>query len=185
MSWLSKAIKRNKKHITKLVQKGASVATGGLSDKAIAIAKSGAKLVKGAKAKRTLDRIPKPQLDAIRLKSKVPTAATRIDNTAVAMPGGARIAGAAAPWLGKGKRRTAKQIEAAEAKAYGLTVQRPKSSKVPKATKAKAKKAPKVKAKRSPPKGGIDLKALSAAWKAQGKPGKWIDFVKANSKRAA
>lgn len=176
MSWLSKAIKRNKKHITKLVQKGASVASGGLSDKAIAIAKSGAKLVKGRKASRTLDRIPKPQLDAISLKSRVPSAATKIDNTAVAMPGGARINGAAAPWLGRKKRRSARQIEAAEAKSQGLKlVKAPRGAVV---ARPKSKKAPKVKSKRKAPTGGLDLKALSASWKAAGKPGTWQGWIK-------
>ena len=48
----------------------------------------------------------------------------------------------------------------------------------------KAKKTAKVKkasgAKRAPPKGGKDLKALSASWKAAGKPGKWLDWVKSH-----
>lgn len=33
---------------------------------------------------------------------------------------------------------------------------------------------------RKPPKGGKDLKALSASWKAAGKPGKWLDWVKSH-----
>lgn len=33
---------------------------------------------------------------------------------------------------------------------------------------------------RKAPKGGLDLKAISARWKAAGKPGKWLDFVKAS-----
>lgn len=36
-------------------------------------------------------------------------------------------------------------------------------------------------AKRSVPAGGLDLKKISAMWKAAGKPGTWIDFIKANS----
>lgn len=32
--------------------------------------------------------------------------------------------------------------------------------------------------KRGPPKGGLDLKALSKSWRAAGKPGRWIDWVK-------
>lgn len=31
---------------------------------------------------------------------------------------------------------------------------------------------------RKPPKGGKDLKALSVSWKAAGKPGRWLDWVK-------
>jgi len=34
--------------------------------------------------------------------------------------------------------------------------------------------------KRKPPTGGLDLKALSVSWKAAGKPGRWIDWVKSH-----
>lgn len=50
----------------------------------------------------------------------------------------------------------------------------------------KAKKAPRKPAKassgakRAPPKGGLDLKALSASWKAAGKPGTWQGWIQAN-----
>jgi len=36
------------------------------------------------------------------------------------------------------------------------------------------------KGNRMPPKGGLDLKAIAAKWRKAGKPGRWIDFVKAN-----
>lgn len=53
-----------------------------------------------------------------------------------------------------------------------------------KATKPpKAPKAPKAKTTRKPPKGGLDLKALSASWKAAGKPGTWIGWVKSKGKK--
>lgn len=47
------------------------------------------------------------------------------------------------------------------------------------ATRKKVRQA-KAKSGRKAPSGGLDLKKLAAAWRAQGKPGKWIDFVKAN-----
>lgn len=34
--------------------------------------------------------------------------------------------------------------------------------------------------RRVPPRGGLDLKAIAALWRAQGKPGTWISFIKAN-----
>lgn len=34
--------------------------------------------------------------------------------------------------------------------------------------------------KRRAPTGGLDLKALSASWRAAGKPGRWIDWVKSH-----
>lgn len=53
--------------------------------------------------------------------------------------------------------------------------------------KKRKKAAPKAKAvkktsgaKRTPPKGGLDLAAIARQWKAAGKPGKWIDYIKAN-----
>ena len=33
---------------------------------------------------------------------------------------------------------------------------------------------------RTPPAGGLDLKAIAAEWRRQGKPGTWIGFIKAN-----
>ena len=33
---------------------------------------------------------------------------------------------------------------------------------------------------RKPPTGGLDLKRIAAQWRAEGKPGKWIDYVKAH-----
>lgn len=43
-----------------------------------------------------------------------------------------------------------------------------------------------AKPKRKPPGGGLDLKAMAAAWRAAGKPGTWISWIKANPiKRAA
>jgi hypothetical protein len=46
------------------------------------------------------------------------------------------------------------------------------------ARKPKAAPKPKSTTKRAPPKGGKDLKALSRSWRAAGKPGRWIDWVK-------
>jgi hypothetical protein len=57
----------------------------------------------------------------------------------------------------------------------------PKAMKVTKPKKAKAAKASGSGVRRSgPPKGGKDLKALSASWNAAGKPGRWIDWVKSH-----
>lgn len=50
-----------------------------------------------------------------------------------------------------------------------------------KAAVAKAPKAPKRSSGgRKPPKGGKDFKALSASWKAAGKPGTWLAWVKSH-----
>jgi hypothetical protein len=51
-----------------------------------------------------------------------------------------------------------------------------KKRKSPAKRRAAATKAPSAK-KRTPPKGGLDLKALSASWKAAGKPGTWQGWI--------
>lgn len=33
----------------------------------------------------------------------------------------------------------------------------------------------------TPKKGALDLKKISEMWKAEGKPGKWLDYIKAHS----
>lgn len=38
---------------------------------------------------------------------------------------------------------------------------------------------------RRAPKGGLDLKAMAAAWRAAGKPGTWRDWIKTNQVRKA
>lgn len=58
--------------------------------------------------------------------------------------------------------------------------------KTARATHSRRRKAPRAKrpkaagGKRRAPTGGLDLKALSAAWRAAGKPGRWIDWVKSH-----
>ena len=48
---------------------------------------------------------------------------------------------------------------------------------------AKGKMKPKKSSgsKRTPPKGGLDLKGLSAEWKKAGKPGTWRDWIKSHA----
>jgi len=38
---------------------------------------------------------------------------------------------------------------------------------------------------RKPPRGGLDLAKIAVLWRSQGKPGRWIDFIKANPIRKA
>lgn len=75
---------------------------------------------------------------------------------AVARPGGAPISGAAA---------------GAAAKLRRATHSRRKRRAKPLGAPRKPRKAPT---------GGLDLKALSVSWKAAGKPGKWLDWVKSH-----
>lgn len=92
---------------------------------------------------------------AVLAKSAPPKAATRIDPTPLTMPGGAPL---------RGKTRSA-----------------PKKRRMKKAKATRTSSGTKRKA----PGGGLDLKAIAAMWRAQGKPGKWIDFIKKNPIRKA
>jgi hypothetical protein len=44
----------------------------------------------------------------------------------------------------------------------------------------RASSRPVAAAKRRAPTGGLDLKALSASWKAAGKPGTWMDWIRSH-----
>ena len=89
-----------------------------------------------------------------------PTASASAAQT---MPGGAPLSSAA-------ERRNAKTARAVRSR-------RPKA-----APRGKASKPRRRSSGRKPPTGGLNLKALSASWKAAGKPGRWIDWVKANGR---
>jgi hypothetical protein len=71
---------------------------------------------------------------------------------ATAMPGGARLAGELRSLV---RRRRRRSVAATSAPAATGT-------------------------KRKAPTGGLDLKALSASWRAAGKPGKWLDWIKSH-----
>lgn len=47
-------------------------------------------------------------------------------------------------------------------------------------SRRRAASSPTTATKRRAPSGGLDLKALSASWRAAGKPGRWIDWVKSH-----
>jgi hypothetical protein len=73
-------------------------------------------------------------------------------------------------------RRQVLQGGAAE---YGAKRMPGRAKKKPITVKVKKVKVPG--AKRAAPKGGLDLKQISVMWAAAGKPGRWADFIKANS----
>lgn len=65
---------------------------------------------------------------------------------------------------------------------YGTKRMPGRAKKKPAVIKRTVVKMPKAPgAKRAAPKGGLDLKQISVLWAAAGKPGKWADFIKANS----
>lgn len=92
-----------------------------------------------------------PRLQLAENKYYVPAPTEGVGVQATAMPGGASL------------RKKAPKRRKTTAKA-----------KKPKATKKASG------SKRKPPSGGLNLKALSASWKAAGKPGTWQQWIKAN-----
>lgn len=151
MSWLSKVIKKVKKPLLGAARVALSGATGGLSEKVMSIGKAVGKLKKVSKASKALDAMPRLQLAESKYYVPAPTEGVGVQATA--MPGGSSL------------RKAPKRRRKTTAKAK------------------KPKAAPKKKAsgsKRKPPSGGLNLKALSASWKAAGKPGTWQQWIKAN-----
>lgn len=157
MSKLSRAFKKVRKALKlppvtlgTAAKIGAAAATGGLPALGAAVAVSKLKSAAAAGIKKAV----KSKADRFLHKRTViltPTISNGATKpAAVTMPGGAPIARG----VKASKRRKA-------------------------AASAKPKRARKASGGgRKPPKGGKDLKALSASWKAAGKPGRWIDWVK-------
>lgn len=115
---------------------------------------------------------------------------TSAASSAVTMPGGAPLSGAA-----QGRSRKTRRATHPRAKAYrrdsdtGRAVSRAESNKRLRAAglpqfqdkgrkRTRGKRQNASGRKRRAPTGGLDLKALSVSWKAAGKPGRWIDWVK-------
>jgi hypothetical protein len=83
----------------------------------------------------------------------------------------------------KKKARSKKKARRAKKKAKRSRPKKARAKSRPK--KARAKKSRPASSsgggkKRRAPSGGLDMKAIARAWKQAGKPGRWIDFVKAN-----
>ena len=139
---------------------GAVAATGGIGGLAGAVAASKLKSAAIGGIKQAL-KAKAQRVVVARLKRTAPVPVLAqpkvVDIKASTMPGGAPLRGVS---TGPKRRRKAAAIAA-------------------------PKRAPKAPRKasgsgRKPPKGGKDLKALSASWNAAGKPGKWIDWVKSH-----
>jgi hypothetical protein len=97
-----------------------------------------------------------------KLKQLAPSGAA---GAATTMPGGAPL---------RGKVAAARAVRPKKRKLY-LTGKARRARE-----RATLEGAPPQKAKRKAPSGGKDFKALSASWKAAGKPGTWLDWVKSH-----
>ncbi len=154
MSVLSKFVRKNKKGLLKVGRVILAGVTKGKSEKVIQNAKG---IGAAVKTYKNLSKRPAKSEAAAMAKAMAVSPPKIVGISSVAattMPGGA-------PLRGLPKRSVIKQPKAPA----------PKQAK-------KARKAPS--GKRSPPKGGKDFKALSASWKAAGKPGTWLAWVKSH-----
>lgn len=139
------------KALGKVAKAGLSVATAGVSDKVISVAKT-----IGLSLKKAKKQAPQSQTAIIEKIGQVSpkVRVTEVQDVMARTPIGIR-------------RRTTTKRKATRAKA-------------PRATSS-----PKPRSTRAAPKGGLDLKRIAAMWRDAGKPGKWIDFIKANPIRKA
>lgn len=88
MSFLGSLLKKVKKPLLGVLRAGASIATGGLSEKGIQLAQGIKKFVQVKKANKILDSSPQMQL--AQTKYTVPPN-TPVGVTATTMPGGAKL----------------------------------------------------------------------------------------------
>lgn len=156
---------------------GAAVATGGVGGGALAL---GAKVLKsrlknvGVGGIKQVLRTKAEKAIVAKLDQLAPrTAASK----ATTMPGGGKFTPGGS-WHGadaeKGWDWTAKPRKARRGRKAAA---RPKRTAATKASRATPRRKA-TGAKRKAPTGGKDFKALSVSWRAAGKPGKWIDWVK-------
>jgi hypothetical protein len=164
MSWLSKGIKKARKalHLPAITignaaKLGAAISTGGLG--AVALGAGAAALRSKLKSAGVggIKQIVRSKAEKAlndRIATLVPQRAA--PNTAApadTMPGGA-------------------PLRSAVAKLRRATHSR----------RARASSSPARASKRRAPTGGLDLKALSASWKAAGKPGSWMDWIRSHAR---
>jgi len=173
------------KAIGKIAKTGLSIVTHGVSDKVLAVLKSrGDAKAAAAREQQTLQQLA--LAEKIRpLQARVRTTSTIIDDATEPIQPRAKskaeiygrlgysFSAAKRALLGGSTDPTIPTAARAPVRRSAIK-KRPAPRPV---APAPAKRA----AGRSVPSGGLDLKRISAMWSAAGKPGKWLDFIKANS----
>lgn len=145
-----------KKLVGKVAKAGLSVVTRGASDKVIGVAK-GLFAGKPKQARATMPARATAKEQALIAKLTPP-------KPRVSITEGRMVEG----WSFGSPKRSMRRATKGRRKA---------AMSVPKRAGSPAK----PRSGRKPPSGGLDLKAIGVLYRQQGKPGKWIDFVKANS----
>lgn len=171
MGFLGGLIKGIGKVAGSVGKKALSRATGGVSDVVLSKLKGRGVAKRVASGKLTSSQeaalVNKIQLAAPRVRRTEQVLSDAVEGGTFGTPKKKR----AGKGGSTGKRRL---VEAGP--SLSVAAARPKKKAAKKAARPK-----KAKGKRSAPSGGLDLKTISAMWKEQGKPGTWIDFIKANS----
>lgn len=157
---IRKALKLPAITLGNVAKLGAATATGGLGVGALAGSVLRSKL-KSAATGGVKQMVRTGAQKALVSKIARLAPAVGASSKATARPGGAPLRTSAA--VGAAERRSERKAHAAA---------RPKRRRKPAAAAPRAK--------RTAPKGGKNFKALSVSWKAAGKPGRWIDWVKSH-----
>lgn len=184
----------------KVVQAGLSVATGGISDKVISVAKT----ILGGSKTAALNMTTANQVLALKHGANVKNTeriwsdsgglfggvGKRV-RTVLYAGGGSEDAGAPQgralpgskvrikPLVRKKKRRAAGHYTVAGAARRGLMLAAARTARTARRKGPKKGKGKRGGGRRAPT-GGLDLKAASVSWRAAGKPGKWLDWVKSH-----
>lgn len=155
MSWLSKAKRRAGRYLKKA---GTQIARRAAIDVITGVVPGGKLVSKALSVAKTLGKKRRGRESARKLLPAIKIA--QIEQLGPRVPGTLAVAMPGGAPLGKARsgRRRAPSATARPPKAAGSG--------------------------RKPPKGGLDLKAMAAAWRAAGKPGKWIDWIRANPIRS-
>lgn len=152
-----KALKIPPVTLGNVAKAGGIAATGGIGGLAGAVALSKLKSAAIGGAKQLIKaKAQRAVLSRLKRTAPVPILAQPkvVDIKATTMPGGSPLRG----------------VKTGGTRKRSSTARKPKAAKAPKAAGAK----------RAAPKGGKDFKALSASWKAAGKPGTWLAWVKSH-----
>lgn len=189
MSWLSKALKKGKKVLGKVAVNVArtalSGATGGASERVISAAKSLGIARRNKKAQAL--KIEPLSVRAVIARTAVPSGGTIPQSVATTMPGGAALSRSSSSGTTKRRRKASTPTifapspsRSSRSTRRGTSLGKPSSGKAKRTTKSSSKSAKRSGKPRKAPTGGLDLKALSASWKAAGKPGTWQSWIQNN-----
>jgi len=144
------------KVVGKVAKAGLSVATKGVSDKVFSV-------LKGRGAQKQVASTPDVTAQQLAVIEKWRGIAPNVKTTTV---------------LAAVKKKQPAKVARAMKQRVRYMADEPDQGEPPPRRRRKPPKA--LRPRRKPPSGGLDLKALSASWKAAGRPGTWQGWIAAN-----